>query len=39
VGKISLEGYRKQWPRVGGILAMALSGATGRLRRSGRRDL
>jgi hypothetical protein len=27
VGKISLDGYRKQWPRVGGVLAMALGGA------------
>jgi hypothetical protein len=27
MGKISLDGYRKQWPRVGGVLAMALGGA------------
>lgn len=26
VGKISLDGYRVQWPRVGGVLAMALGG-------------
>jgi hypothetical protein len=26
MGKISLDGYRKQWPRVGGVLAMALGG-------------
>jgi hypothetical protein len=28
MGKISLDGYRRQWPRVGGVLAMALGGAT-----------
>jgi hypothetical protein len=27
VGKVSLDGYRVQWPRVGGVLAMALGGA------------
>jgi Protein of unknown function with HXXEE motif len=26
--KFSLDGYRSQWPRVGGVLAMALGGAT-----------
>ena len=26
MGKISLDGYIKQWPRVGGVLAMALGG-------------
>jgi len=26
--RFSLEGYRKQWPRIGGVLAMALGGAT-----------
>lgn len=26
--QFSLEGYRRQWPRVGGVLAMALGGAT-----------
>ena len=28
MGKFSFDGYRTQWPRVGGVLAMALSGAT-----------
>ena len=28
MGKFSLDGYRKQWPRVGGVLAMAVGGAT-----------
>jgi hypothetical protein len=28
MGQISLDGYREQWPRVGGVLAMALAGAT-----------
>ncbi|MEV0624019.1 HXXEE domain-containing protein [Nonomuraea sp. NPDC050404] len=27
MGKFSLETYRKHWPRVGGVLAMALGGA------------
>lgn len=27
MGKISLDGYRRQWPRVGGVLAMAVGGA------------
>ena len=26
MGKLSLDGYRKQWPRIGGVLAMALGG-------------
>lgn len=28
MGRISLDGYRRQWPRVGGVLAMAVGGAT-----------
>jgi hypothetical protein len=28
MGKLSLDGYRKQWPRVGGVLAMAVGGVT-----------
>ena len=28
IGRISLDGYRRQWPRVGGVLAMAVGGAT-----------
>jgi hypothetical protein len=28
MARFSLEGYRRQWPRVGGVLAMALGGAT-----------
>jgi hypothetical protein len=27
MAKIPLDGYRKQWPRIGGVLAMALGGA------------
>jgi hypothetical protein len=27
MGKLSLDGYRKQWPRIGGVLAMAVGGA------------
>jgi hypothetical protein len=27
MGELSLDGYRKQWPRIGGVLAMALGGA------------
>jgi hypothetical protein len=27
MGKISFDGYRTQWPRIGGVLAMALGGA------------
>ena len=26
MGKFSLDEYRKQWPRVGGVLAMAVGG-------------
>ena len=28
MGKVSFDGYRTQWPRVGGVLAMAVGGAT-----------
>lgn len=28
MSRISFDGYRTQWPRVGGVLAMALGGAT-----------
>ena len=28
MSKFSLDGYRRQWPRIGGVLAMALGGAT-----------
>ena len=28
MGRFSLDGYRRQWPRIGGLLAMALGGAT-----------
>ena len=28
MARFSLDGYRRQWPRVGGVLAMALGGAT-----------
>ena len=28
MGKFSFDGYRRQWPRVGGVLAMAVGGAT-----------
>ena len=28
MGKFSFDGYRTQWPRVGGVLAMALGGVT-----------
>ena len=27
MGKFSFDGYRTQWPRVGGVLAMAIGGA------------
>ncbi|MGI5229369.1 hypothetical protein [Actinoallomurus sp. CA-142502] len=27
MGKFSLDDYRKQWPRVGGVLAMTVGGA------------
>ena len=26
MGKLSLDRYRKQWPRIGGVLAMAVGG-------------
>ena len=28
MSRFSLDGYRRQWPRIGGVLAMALGGAT-----------
>ena len=28
MGKFSFDGYRTQWPRAGGVLAMALGGVT-----------
>ena len=28
MARFSLDGYRKQWPRIGGVLAMALGGVT-----------
>ena len=28
MNRFSLDGYRRQWPRIGGVLAMALGGAT-----------
>ena len=28
MSKFSLDGYRRQWPRIGGVLAMTLGGAT-----------
>jgi hypothetical protein len=28
MSKFSLDGYRRQWPRIGGVLGMALGGAT-----------
>jgi hypothetical protein len=28
MARFSLDGYRRQWPRVGGMLAMALGGVT-----------
>src|SRR4051794_25274896 len=28
MGRLSLDGYRRQWPRIGGVLAMAVGGAT-----------
>jgi|GraSoiStandDraft_41_1057321.scaffolds.fasta_scaffold4724829_1 hypothetical protein len=28
MARFSLDSYRRQWPRVGGVLAMALGGAT-----------
>jgi hypothetical protein len=28
MARFSLDGYRKQWPGIGGVLAMALGGVT-----------
>jgi hypothetical protein len=39
IGTVSLDGYRRQGPRAGGVLAMAPGGAPGCYRRIGRRDL
>ena len=32
MAKIPLDGYRKQWPRIGGVLAMALGQLPGVMR-------